>query len=611
MDPHGNDADADADRSRVSARRLTRRTFLRATTLALTLPAATALLAACGGAAPTTQSAAPTATLGVAAGGAATTVPPTRAASPTTPAGTATRAGATAAASGATAAAGTPTAGFYPSPAPNVPDAYTTLPAGFTSVNAVPGKGGKVNAFLIGYNPPVPGRTSNKYWQELEKRLGATFEPTITPAASYVEKLAAIVASGDIPDLTLLQLEYAPDQNRLMLQGAYTDLTPYLTGDALKNYPNLARFPAALWKNVARKGKIYGVPVPNLIAQNTLMFRQDWAEKVGFGQMKSSDDFYNCMVAFAKNDPDGNGKTDTYGLGSNGSSAFSVSAFLHMFRVPNTWRKNADGTLTHMIETDEYKQAVTFMKRLYDGGGFHPDIATIATQQSRDGFVGSKIGAYNDGLTALATSAGLRAKIKPLTPAANVTAWIPPGFDGGKASFHTFPGYNSVAVIPAKVGKDAERAKELLRIIDYFAAPLGSQEWLFLKNGIQGVHYNPGPDGSPMRTDLGSVEIGDLPTIMTNPVAFYYPDTPDAGPYLQGVTKDLLSLGVDNPIVGLFSQTDASKAGELSQFNRDNLTSLVAGRDPLSAYDTWVQGWRSRGGDQIRKEYQDALSASQ
>ena len=197
--------------------------------------------------------------------------------------------------------------GFFPSPAPNVPDAYTKLPPSFKSVNAVPGKGDKVTAFLIGYNPPVPGRSSNKYWQELEKRLGVTFEPTVTPAASYVEKLTAIIASGDIPDLTLLQLEYSPDQNRLMLQGAYTDLTPYVTGDALKNYPNLARFPPQLWKNIARKGKIYGVPVPNLIAQNTLMFRQDWAEKVGFAQMKNADDFLNCMVAFAKNDPAGNG----------------------------------------------------------------------------------------------------------------------------------------------------------------------------------------------------------------------------------------------------------------------------------------------------------------
>lgn len=492
-----------------------------------------------------------------------------------------------------------------------MPDAYTKLPPVFKSVNAVPGKGSKVTAFLIGYNPPVPGRSSNKYWQELEKRLGVTWEPTVTPAASYVEKLTATIASNDIPDLTLLQLEYSPDQNRLMIQGAYTDLTPYLTGDALKSYPNLARFPAALWKNVTRKGKIYSVPVPNLIAQNTLMFRQDWAEKVGFKQMKTSDDFLNCMVAFAKNDPDGNGKADTFGLGSNGSSAFSVSAFLHMFRVPNTWRKNADGSLTHMIESDEYKQAITFMRQLYSAGGFHPDIASITTAQSRDYFIGSKIGAYNDGIAALAGATGLRVKIKPITPTANVTAWVPPGFDGGKPVFHNFPGYNSVAVIPAKVGKDTERTKELLRVLDYFAAPVGSEEYIFLKNGIEGVHFTRSADGTPTRTDLGNAEIGDLPSIMSNPVVFFYSDTPDAGPYLQGVTKDLLAVGIDNPTVGLFSPTDAAKTGELSQLIRDRLTNIVAGRDPLSAFDAWIKDWRSRGGDQIRKEYEDALKANQ
>ncbi len=572
-----------------------------------------AVLAACGSsAAPTATKSAATAAPSPAAGASPTTAAAS-AVSATRASGTTTQATASASTTTAGTTAGTaaPTDGFYPSPAPNVPDAYTKLPPAFKSVNAVPGKGSKVTAFLIGYNPPVPGRSSNKYWQELEKRLGVTWEPTVTPAASYVEKLTATIASGDIPDLTLLQLEYAPDQNRLMIQGAYTDLTPYLTGDALKNYPNLARFPAALWKNVARKGKIYSVPVPNLIAQNTLMFRQDWAEKVGFGQMKSADDFMNCMVAFAKNDPDGNGKADTFGLGSNGSSAFSVSAFLHMFRVPNTWRKNADGTLTHMIETDEYKQAITFMRQLYAAGGFHPDIASITTAQSRDYFIGSKIGAYNDGIAALTGSTGLRVKIKPLTPTANVTAWVPPGLDGGKAVFHNFPGYNSVAVIPAKVGKDAERAKELLRILDYFAAPFGSEEYIFLKNGIEGVHFNRSADGTPVRTDVGNAEIGDLSTIMTNPPVFFYSDTPDAGPYLQGVTRDLLAIGIDNPVVGLYSPTDAAKTGELSQLIRDRLTNIVAGRDPLSAFDSWIKDWRSRGGDQIRQEYQDALKANQ
>jgi len=249
--------------------RLYRRTFVRLTVSAAALSASGALLAACGSSAvPTPTAAAPAVSmppLMPTVPGAPTTLPatatvPAPVATPapmTTPATAVTAATSpmpAASAAPATSAAPAPPAttppmtqmsqmaqaGFIPSPAPNVPDAYTSLPPSFKSVAALPGKGSKVTAFLIGYNPPVPPRAANRYWQELEKRTGITWEPTITPAASYVEKLTGIVASGDVPDLTFLQLEYAPGQNRLMLQGAYTDLTPYLTGDALKAFPNLA-----------------------------------------------------------------------------------------------------------------------------------------------------------------------------------------------------------------------------------------------------------------------------------------------------------------------------------------------------------------------------------
>ena len=46
-----------------------------------------------------------------------------------------------------------------------------------------------------------------------------------------------------------------------------------------------------------------------------------------------------------------------------------------------------------------------------------------------------------------------------------------------------------IAAIPAKVGKDKERVKELLRVIDYLAAPFGCEEWVFLNYGHEGVHH--------------------------------------------------------------------------------------------------------------------------
>ena len=59
-----------------------------------------------------------------------------------------------------------------------------------------------------------------------------------------------------------------------------------------------------------------------------------------------------------------------------------------MHRVPNLWRKNNDGTLTYFLETDEFKQTLTYMKKLYDAGVFHPDTATGNRTQRKDFITG-------------------------------------------------------------------------------------------------------------------------------------------------------------------------------------------------------------------------------
>jgi len=43
-------------------------------------------------------------------------------------------------------------------------------------------------------------------------------------------------------------------------QGAFTDLTAYLSGNALNAYPNLAKIPPISWQNTKIKVKIYGPP---------------------------------------------------------------------------------------------------------------------------------------------------------------------------------------------------------------------------------------------------------------------------------------------------------------------------------------------------------------
>jgi len=595
-----------------------RRTILRTGLSGAATVAASAVLAACGSSAAPTS--APAATL-------AATAPKTTtaASSPSMagPIGAATTA-ASAATSGATTAASPATNGMtatadgkIPSPNPQigVPDAYLKLPPPFKSAPNVPGnKGSKVSAYVINYDPPIPPRESNKYWQELEKRLGVTYDVIQSPAATYQEKTTALIAGGDLPDLVFLDTVGAPDLNKAILQGAFADLTAFLTGDALKDYPNLAAFAPVLWKNVSLNKKIYGVPRPRFLGNNAFVFRQDWADKVGFSNPKNADDVLNMFTAMSKNHPDG-GTGTTFGLSSSSPRPqFGIDLLKGMYRAPNEWRLNADGTLTRDYETDEYKQTVDFARRLWAAGGYHPDSANLSTNQNKDLMAGGKIGAYVDGLAGL-MGAGVRGRAKMVNPNAIVTGWAPPGFDGGKPVYNKYIGFFGFAAISAKAAKDKERVKELLRLVNYMASPFGSEENIFLSKGIEGVHYTL-KDGNPVSNDLGKAEIGINSGVqgvivgLTNPppVAFY--DPASDGPDMQKIQSTLLANGIDSAAWGYYSPTNSQKGAELEQLRADAVTAIVTGRDPMSAWDTFVKDWRSRGGDQIRKEYQDGIKGA-
>jgi putative aldouronate transport system substrate-binding protein len=583
---------------------LTARTYSRRVLLRAALGAAgAATLAACGGEGP---AATPAAGTTPASGGGSNPTAAARPAATTTAARTATTTAATTRAGMATAAS-SPVAldGKIPSPMPGVPDAYTKYPPLYQSVAGKPGRGGTVTAFNATYQAPVPARGENRFWQELEKRLGVTLEMTQVPSAGYTEKLAALTASGDLADITFL-IGPSADQLKVIQQGAYTDLTPYLTGDALKDYPNLALFAPKLWTNARIRGKLYGVPRQVYLTGGPLVFRQDWAAKAGPAQPRNADEAFRALQSFAGGDPDGNGRPDTFGLAGGD---FVLGWLQQMFRAPNGWRKNGDGSLTNIIETEEFKQALTFARRLFEVGAYHPDTATMGNAQLTDAFAGGKVGAITAGLPDLPGSAkGLRFRTRQVTPTAEVIGLVPPGHDGGAGVTYNTSGYFGLAAIPAKAGRDKERVRELLRILDYYAAPFGSEEWTFLNYGLEGVHHEVKPDATRELGDLGKKELGDLWSLMTGERVFFY-DVPGDAEYMQRLVRDLLAIGIDNPTLGLYSATGVAKGAELGQLRTDRLTAMVTGREPLSALDGWIKEWRSRGGDQIRKEYEQELKA--
>jgi putative aldouronate transport system substrate-binding protein len=69
-------------------------------------------------------------------------------------------------------------------------------------------------------------------------------------------------------------------------------------------------------------------------------------------------------------------------------------------------------------------------------------------------------------------------------------------------------------------------------------------------------------------------------------------------------------MGIHNPVVGLYSPTNARRAASLNQTMGDGLLAIIFGRSPVSSYDQLVSDWRSQGGDQIRAEFEQALEST-
>lgn len=488
-----------------------------------------------------------------------------------------------------------------------VPDAYLEMPAPFQSYDGVPGRGGTVSAFVISYNPPPPGRDDNQYWQELERRLGVTWEPIITPQPNYGEKSAALIAAGDLPDLFYLNPgQNAPQQYQAMEEGAFLDLEPYLTGSAADEFPNLAAFPQFMYDNVRFNGKLYGVPKPLWRNGNIPFYRSDWATTLGLAAPTTPDEVKAMLAAFTTGDPDGNGSANTWGMGrfEGGWKNWDNQIAYNMFSTPYNWRLNDDGTLTHMIETEEFRAGTDFLRQVYAEGSFHPDSAAMTFSDAQTNFISGASGVHFEGFLSFYGIGSVTFRAQELNPAATTAGLVPPG--GVTYNETGFFGYTA---IPASIGDDEERVRELLRILDYLASPFGSEENTFINNGIEGVHHDIADTGAIIINDRGRAEKSDIPAAMGAQAVYYFPADPELAITVQELAKQAAAVGIDDPTLGLYSEANVENGGTLNQFGQDRMTEIVTGRDDLAALDDAVAEWRDRGGDDIRNQFQEAIQA--
>ena len=132
-----------------------------------------------------------------------------------------------------------------PSSGPLYEDGYNAYPANPLKANppTPPANGGKIDIFTTAFLPLPPNPVDqNPAWQEVKKQLNTTVNFNTVSQADFQAKFAALLAGDDLPDLVLVR-DATPNISQI-LQTQAADLTPFLGGDAVKDFPNLAAIPS-------------------------------------------------------------------------------------------------------------------------------------------------------------------------------------------------------------------------------------------------------------------------------------------------------------------------------------------------------------------------------
>ena len=481
-----------------------------------------------------------------------------------------------------------------------VPDGYVRYPA--TLVDAItdkPGTSGReATAMTPVWGPAPPGYQQSAYLQAVNAELGVPVNFTIQDGNTYADKLNAMFGARDVPDLLCVpgwevpKIPHFAEAAKVLFE----DLTDVLKGDAVNAYPMLATFPTAAWRNAIWNERLYSVPNPTDGPFPWAMFtRKDLLDARGLSVPKSLDD----LLAMAKQVTDPSKKVWAFG---------DIFAMVQMYhKVPGSkggWRLKPDKTPEFKYETPEYRRALEVMAQIYKDGLVHPDI--IASKGADQNQLFAQSGSIVFAQAGVGFWQGAQAEFQKVNPKLNIQPVPIFSATGGDPLVWVAVDPISYTFIRKGLGKD--RVEELLRVVNWCSAPLGSQEAQLRDYGVEGRHHTRTPNG-PTKTDLAFKEIANQYFFISgrNPTIGPLPDTPN---YVQDVlaySNETVKHLEPDPWDGLKLEMPAAFKS-FAVPAEEKFTDVLRGRRPVSDVDSIVNEWKANGGEEARALLAKALS---
>jgi len=428
---------------------------------------------------------------------------------------------------------------------------------------------------------------------ELESRLGITLRVTNPPLEAYLEKINIQIASRDMPDMFICP--WQNDWRQFADEGAIIPLDRYLP-----EFVNLAEIPKADWDKVTYKGKVYAVPVGGFRNFAGLFIRKDWLDKLGLPIPKTTDEMYRTLKAFTENDPDGNGRRDTYGLTGRATGVDGMcfqwlfGAHGSMFSsMRSIYALAGNGTgVANMNLSSANAEALKWLNRLHVEGILDPEwVANTADRiftKITQGRIGCIQTAWN-----LPYILDTRYKLKDVDPEAHWIEIVPPTGPGGARSLGKEQGLVSVIM----VSSSCKDPRIPLRFLDYTASDEGRK---LVNYGVEKKHYNY-VNGELVFTEEGTQDwVSHYAMLKIGFDSDFW--TSKYGAY----GKILENLALNMPVTadaadGVVTEASKKYDADLVAYVNEMYCRFITGEEPMSNWGKFVETARKRyHADEIR-----------
>lgn len=463
-----------------------------------------------------------------------------------------------------------------------------------TSVPKKLGSGGRLTVMAPLWGTPPSG--DNPYYRAMNDAIGVQVGWQNQDGNTYDEKLGAVLASSDIPDVVVVPGWNLNGRIPSAVNAKFADLGPHLSGDRVKDYPNLAAVPTDAWQRAIFGGQLRAIPMPASYVTNIAPFyRKDIFDQKGYQLPKSTDEF----LAWAKEATDARG--GVWACDDMKWTAFNAFGVLNGSDKALWWNLRG-GKLVNRVETEEYLEAVEWARKLFAAGVVHPDARAGKTASDAGSrFTAGKVLVYNQDLS---DWFGKTSEQRTQNPDFATAAMDIFTHDGGDPLLWAVQPANIFTFVSKKASK--RQIEDLLAIANFCAAPYGTKEWLLTNYGLQRTDFTL-KDGVPTKTTKGVNEVLGAFDYTGDPAPFVaHPDFPEVTKGMVEWQQRMGAFTKKSSFYGL-TITEPTRWSNLADDFEQLEDDVVRGRKKIGDVQQAVSDWKKRGGDDLRDWYRKLL----